>query len=108
MSFHILHLVSFHEELQQASKDPKILVAGPYWGMNLVLWARSLVHYPAIGLGTGARYFLSGGILTQPQYAKVAIGLARGKREYDKRRAIAEREARREEERALSERQRGK
>lgn len=39
-------------------------------------------------------------------YAKVELGLARGRREYDKRRAIAEREARREEERALSERQR--
>jgi len=39
-------------------------------------------------------------------YAKVQLGLARGRRAYDKRRAIAEREARREEERALSERQR--
>ena len=46
-------------------------------------------------------------IYLQRGYAKVAIGLARGKREYDKRRAIAEREARREEERALSERQHG-
>jgi len=47
-------------------------------------------------------------IYLQRGYAKVAIGLARGKREYDKRRAIAEREVRREEERALSERQHGK
>lgn len=47
-------------------------------------------------------------IYLQRGYAKVAIGLARGKREYDKRRAIAERETRREEERALSERQHGK
>jgi SsrA-binding protein len=39
-------------------------------------------------------------------YAKVELGLARGRRQYDKRKAIAEREARREEERALSERQR--
>ena len=46
-------------------------------------------------------------IYLQRGYAKVEIGLARGKRLYDKRRAIAEREARREEERALSERQRG-
>jgi len=35
-------------------------------------------------------------------YAKVELGLARGRRQWDKRRAIAEREARREEERALS------
>ena len=39
-------------------------------------------------------------------YAKVELGLARGRRQWDKRRAIAEREARREEERALSQRQR--
>jgi len=39
-------------------------------------------------------------------YAKVQLGLARGRREYDKRQAIAEREARREQERALSQRRR--
>lgn len=44
----------------------------------------------------------------QRGYAKVELGLARGKRQYDKRKAIAEREAKREEERALSERQRGR
>jgi SsrA-binding protein len=44
----------------------------------------------------------------QRGYAKVELGLARGKRQYDKRKAIAERDARREEERALSERQRSR
>lgn len=39
--------------------------------------------------------------------AKVELGVARGKRKHDKRRAIADREARREAERALKERQRG-
>jgi len=39
-------------------------------------------------------------------YAKVELALARGRRQWDKRRAIAEREARREEERALSPRRR--
>jgi SsrA-binding protein len=34
--------------------------------------------------------------------AKVDLGLARGKKQYDKREAIAEREARREIERAIS------
>lgn len=38
--------------------------------------------------------------------AKIELGLARGKREYDKRHAIAEREAQREIERALRDRQR--
>jgi len=39
-------------------------------------------------------------------YAKIELGLARGRRQYDKRRAIAEREARREEERAMAQRRR--
>lgn len=45
-------------------------------------------------------------VYLQRGYAKVELGLARGKRQYDKRKAIAEREARREEERALADRQR--
>jgi SsrA-binding protein len=40
-------------------------------------------------------------------YAKLELGLARGRRQWDKRQAIADREARREEERALAHRQRG-
>lgn len=40
----------------------------------------------------------------QRGYAKVELGLGRGKRQWDKRRDIAEREAQREEERAFSER----
>ena len=39
--------------------------------------------------------------------AKVEIGVARGKKSYDKRDALAERDARREVERALAERRRG-
>jgi SsrA-binding protein len=39
----------------------------------------------------------------QRGYAKVELGLGRGRRDYDKRRAIAEREAQREAERAFSE-----
>jgi SsrA-binding protein len=47
-----------------------------------------------------ALYFSNG-------YAKVEIALATGKREYDKRHAIAARESRREAERALAARNRG-
>lgn len=45
-------------------------------------------------------YFLSG-------YAKVELAVATGKREYDKRQTIAERESRRDAERALAARNRG-
>jgi SsrA-binding protein len=41
------------------------------------------------------------------QHAKVEVGLARGKREYDKRATIAKRDANREVERALRQRNRG-
>jgi len=40
-------------------------------------------------------------------YAKVELGVATGKREYDKRQTIAERESKREAERALAARNRG-
>lgn len=43
----------------------------------------------------------------QRGYAKVELGLARGRRQWDKRQAIAEREARLEEDRALARRRRG-
>jgi SsrA-binding protein len=46
-------------------------------------------------------------IYLQRGYAKVQLGLARGRRQWDKRRQIAAREARRERERALSPRRGG-
>ena len=47
-----------------------------------------------------ALYFVDG-------YAKVEIGVASGKREYDKRQSLAEREGKREAERALAARNKG-
>ncbi len=52
-------LVSFHEDLRRLFPKERV-IAGPYWGMNLVLWARSLCEYPAVSLGTGYQYRLSG------------------------------------------------
>jgi SsrA-binding protein len=43
-------------------------------------------------------------VYLQRGYAKVELGLGRGRRQYDKRRAIAEREAQREAERAFADR----
>lgn len=58
-------LLAMHEELaERVQTDLKI--GGPYWGLNLALWARRLIDYPAVGVGTGYRYFLSGGIATSP------------------------------------------
>ena len=37
------------------------IIAGPYWGMNLMLWAKGYCDYPAISLGNAYRYYLAGG-----------------------------------------------
>jgi len=54
-------LIALHGYLKGETRA--FLVAGPYWGLNLVLWARGIVEYPAIGLGTGYQYHLPGGRL---------------------------------------------
>jgi len=54
--------------MELAEKLPEaIRVAGPYWGLNLVLWARGLVDYPAIGIGNAYQYSLSGGPMRPPR-----------------------------------------
>lgn len=64
-------LVCFHEDLLGAFEKATI-VAGPYWGMNLVLWARGLCEYPAVSLGTGYRYYVSGGFRRRPK-TRIAV-----------------------------------
>jgi hypothetical protein len=54
-----------HQELNDEISS-KIKIAGPYWGMNLLLWARGLVDYPAIGVGNAYQYFLAGGHMNAP------------------------------------------
>jgi len=54
-------LIRFHQDLKEELPPKTTVVAGPYWGMNLVLWARGLCDYPAVSLGSGYRYYLAGG-----------------------------------------------
>jgi hypothetical protein len=58
-------IIALHEELNERISS-KIRIAGPYWGLNLVLWSKGLVDHPAIGIGSGYQYFLSGGYASQP------------------------------------------
>lgn len=58
-------IIALHQELNEEIAST-IRIAGPYWGMNLVLWARGLVDYPAIGVGNAYQYFLSGGTANPP------------------------------------------
>lgn len=64
-------MIRLHEELNDLIAS-RIRIAGPYWGLNLVLWAKGLVDYPGIGLGTGYKYFTSGGQLNAPS-TRIAI-----------------------------------
>jgi hypothetical protein len=64
-------IVDLHTELN-VEIPSRIRIAGPYWGLNLVLWARGLIDYPAIGVGTSYQYFLAGGFVNTPA-ACVAI-----------------------------------
>lgn len=68
-------VVDLHLELN-ARLSPKIRIAGPYWGLNLVLWAKGLVDYPAIGIGSGYQFFLAGSPITTPS-PKVALSSLR-------------------------------
>jgi hypothetical protein len=54
-------IIKFHEELNLRLPPDTVTVAGPYWGLNLVLWARGLVRFPAIGVGRSYRYYIPGG-----------------------------------------------
>lgn len=65
-------LICFHQELAQELKTDGPVIAGPYWGLNLVLWARGLITHPAIGLGVGYQYHVPGGT---PKQAKKRIAL---------------------------------
>jgi len=66
-------LVQFHLELAKLLPPDAIRVAGPYWGMNLILWARGLIHYPAIGLGGAYQYRIPG---PGPSPAKDRVALS--------------------------------
>lgn len=64
-------LIALHEELNDRIPS-KIRMGGPYWGLNLVLWAKGLIEYPLIGAGSGYNFFLAGGI-SRTASARIAI-----------------------------------
>ncbi|MEZ6035214.1 MAG: hypothetical protein R3C17_19140 [Planctomycetaceae bacterium] len=65
-------VIGLHEELN-AKISSNVRIAGPYWGLNLLLWAKGLIDYPAIGIGSGFQYFLSGALHGSPPSARLAL-----------------------------------
>jgi hypothetical protein len=66
-------LIRFHQEINARMPAEAISIGGPYWGLNLVLWAKGLIKFPAIGLGNNFQYHIPRGHL-QPGSARVALG----------------------------------
>jgi hypothetical protein len=66
-------LIAFHQELNERTQGQQLTrIAGPYWALNLVLWTRGLVDNIGTGVGTGYKYYLSGGFQRSGD-ARVAI-----------------------------------
>jgi len=66
------NLIIFHEAAKKEFPSDTITVAGPYWGVNLVLWVRGLCDHPATSLGTGYKYYISCG---QPSKGNVRLAI---------------------------------
>ena len=54
-------LIALHKELRSILGPGIRVIAGPYWAMNLILWARGLIENPAIGVAGGYKYYVPGG-----------------------------------------------
>ena len=70
-------LIELHARLRDRLGEDTTIIAGPYWCLNLVLWARGLVDHPAVGVGRGYQYFLGGlsGAILQQLAAKSRVAL---------------------------------
>ncbi len=55
------NLIEFHSILREQLPKGAVIVAGPYWGANILLWAKGLCTSPAISLGTAYTYYISCG-----------------------------------------------
>ncbi len=66
-------LVRFHEDLRGVLPGAAKIAAGPYWGMNLVLWARGLCDYPAVSMGAGYRHSVCGAFARKATRFHVAL-----------------------------------
>lgn len=54
-------ILKFHEEMKEKIPNSKFRIAGPYWGLNLISWARGSITHPAAGVGRTFQYHISGG-----------------------------------------------
>jgi len=55
-------LIDLHEKIKNRFDMGVIVIAGPYWGINLVLWAKGLCDNPAFSLSGSYSYNISCGV----------------------------------------------
>jgi hypothetical protein len=67
--------IKFFDELRSLTGHGKHFTAGPYWGLNLLLWARAKIDHPAIGLGATYQYHIHGRFIILPQHPNVHVAL---------------------------------
>jgi len=65
-------LIGLHEYLRTSLRGA-IILAGPYWAMNLIIWAKGLCDYPAVCLGSAYQYHISGAPFRRRGKTRVAI-----------------------------------
>lgn len=65
-------LIELHNKIKTIL-SPKIHVAGPYWGLNILLWARGAIKNPAFAIGNGFQHYSPGGVFSTPSAEKMAL-----------------------------------
>jgi len=65
-------LIDIHEYAAQSFPGLAAHVAGPYWGLNLVLWARGIISHPAVSLSGVPQYRRPGAHL-RPSSTRIAL-----------------------------------
>lgn len=65
-------LIGIHEYLRTSLREA-IILSGPYWAMNLVIWAKGLCDYPNVCLGSAYQYHISGASFRRTGKTRVAI-----------------------------------
>ena len=66
-------LIKFHQRVRNRFGSDVSIIAGPYWAINLILWARELCDYPAISLGSSYKYNISCGVPGGPPVNRVVL-----------------------------------
>jgi hypothetical protein len=66
-------IIALTEQIRNLIGTDRTICAGPYWGLNLLLWARGNIDNPAIGLGSNYQYHVHGSKHLHPPDVRLAL-----------------------------------